>query len=130
MSHSRKISLPDCSKMCFLGDPSLKNSFRPTLFCTRRRHESFGFPSPPPPPPPLCTGTRCHISVDKTTAVAATTLIFLFHAQTINFLNPLHPNISKYLLQTYPEMPTWRICQTIKALLVGDELLYSPDLNV
>ena len=37
--------------------------------------------------------------------------------------NPLHPNISMHILHTvlltFPKMPTWRICLTIKSLFSG-----------
>ena len=46
-------------------------------------------------------------------------------------LNPLHPNISMYILHTilftFPKVLTRRIYFTIKSFLVGDHFLYSSD---
>ena len=48
--------------------------------------------------------------------------------------NPLLPNISMHILlavlYTFPEVPTRRICLTIKIFLVGDYFLYSREFRV
>ena len=51
------------------------------------------------------------------------------------WVNPLHPNISMHILHTvcstFPKVLTRRNCWTIgRASLVGDQFLYSHDLNV
>ena len=50
------------------------------------------------------------------------------------FLNPLHPNINVHILQLFSRhflrCQHREFVQQSRAYLVGDQLFYSPDLNV
>ena len=52
----------------------------------------------------------------------------------VMLLDPLHPDISMYILLTvlyiFPGVLTRRICLKSRALLIGDHFLDSHDLNV
>ena len=58
---------------------------------------------------------------------------FKFMAHEKALINPLHPNISIYILHTalctFLNMLTRRICLKSRASLLGDHFLYSRGLN-